>query len=199
MPQLNFVTLDVFTQTRFEGNPLAVVTVPVGLEVPTQTLQTIAREFNLSETVFLYENEDAATAEIPAWRVRIFMVDHELPFAGHPTIGTACYSLGTLAKGKSTGRLLCQAGNIEIDFADEVANAAIPHNVHVHTETPFTVADVELLQPKLKGEKMLDINVVSPVKGMNFINVELPDIEALGKVECSGVVGQPAPDPVRDQ
>ena len=53
-----FVTLDVFTEQRFAGNPLAVVLEPDGLE--TATMQTIAREFNLSETVFVFSPEDKA-------------------------------------------------------------------------------------------------------------------------------------------
>lgn len=76
-------TLDVFTNTRFAGNPLAVVLEPAGLD--TDAMQTIAREFNLSETVFVFPPADnAARADL-----RIFTPANELPFAGHPTVGTA--------------------------------------------------------------------------------------------------------------
>jgi trans-2,3-dihydro-3-hydroxyanthranilate isomerase len=80
---LAFHTLDVFTETRFAGNPLAVVTGADGLS--TAQMQAIAAEFNLSETVFVM------TAENPAHsaKVRIFTPAAELPFAGHPTVGTA--------------------------------------------------------------------------------------------------------------
>jgi len=78
-----FVTLDVFTQKRFAGNPLAVVLEPDGLD--TAAMQTIAREFNLSETVFVFPPEDKANRA----RLRIFTPGRELPFAGHPTVGTA--------------------------------------------------------------------------------------------------------------
>lgn len=114
------------------------------------------------------------------------MTDAELPFAGHPTIGTACYALGSLAKGAAKGRLHIPAGTVEAEFADGVAKAAIPHNVHLHSETPFSVADVEALQPKLQGRRVLGIDVVSPVKGMNFVCVELEDLETLAVVECMG-------------
>lgn len=114
------------------------------------------------------------------------MIDAELPFAGHPTIGTACYALGSLAKGAAKGRLHIPAGTVEAEFADGVAKAAIPHNVHLHSETPFSVADVEALQPKLQGRKVLGIDIVSPVKGMNFVCVELEDLETLAVVECTG-------------
>jgi trans-2,3-dihydro-3-hydroxyanthranilate isomerase len=78
-----FVTLDVFTDTRFTGNPLAVVLEPQGLE--TGAMQSIAREFNLSETVFVFPPADPGSRA----RLRIFTPGRELPFAGHPTIGTA--------------------------------------------------------------------------------------------------------------
>ena len=78
-----FVTLDVFTDKRFAGNPLAVVLEPDGLD--TAAMQTIAREFNLSETVFVFPPADKANRA----KLRIFTPARELPFAGHPTVGTA--------------------------------------------------------------------------------------------------------------
>jgi trans-2,3-dihydro-3-hydroxyanthranilate isomerase len=78
-----FFTLDVFTGRRFAGNPLAVVLEPDGLD--DAAMQTIAREFNHPETVFVFPAAD------PAHRatLRIFTPAAELPFAGHPTVGTA--------------------------------------------------------------------------------------------------------------
>jgi trans-2,3-dihydro-3-hydroxyanthranilate isomerase len=89
-----FVTLDVFTDRRFAGNPLAVVLEPEGLE--TAAMQSIAREFNLSETVFVQPPENKAHRA----KLRIFTPGRELPFAGHPTVGTAVL-LGTLDGGTS--------------------------------------------------------------------------------------------------
>lgn len=80
---LPFHTLDVFTTTRFAGNPLAVVRDADDLSTPA--MQAIAREFNLSETVFLSRPENPAHSA----RMRMFTPAAELPFAGHPTIGTA--------------------------------------------------------------------------------------------------------------
>jgi trans-2,3-dihydro-3-hydroxyanthranilate isomerase len=78
-----FVTLDVFTAERFTGNPLAVVLDAEGLD--TAGMQRIAKEFNLSETVFVFPpSEPRQRADI-----RIFTPGRELPFAGHPTVGTA--------------------------------------------------------------------------------------------------------------
>jgi trans-2,3-dihydro-3-hydroxyanthranilate isomerase len=78
-----FATLDVFTQRRFAGNPLAVVLEAEGLEA--DVMQAIAREFNHPETVFVCAPADAGHRA----RVRIFTPVQELPFAGHPTVGTA--------------------------------------------------------------------------------------------------------------
>lgn len=81
--RLRFVTLDVFTRTRLSGNPLAVVIDADGLEQPR--MQAVAREFNLPETVFVLQpgNQEHRA------RLRIFTPANELPFAGHPTVGTA--------------------------------------------------------------------------------------------------------------
>jgi len=81
--QLDFVTVDVFTGTQFAGNPLAVVLNAEGLS--TAQMQNIAAEFNLAETTFVLPPKDPAhTAE-----VRIFTPRYEMPFAGHPNVGTA--------------------------------------------------------------------------------------------------------------
>jgi trans-2,3-dihydro-3-hydroxyanthranilate isomerase len=81
--QLTFHTLDVFTNRRFGGNPLAVV---LGADaLSTEQMQTITREFNLSETIFVMKPEDPANTA----KVRIFFPGGEMSFAGHPTVGCA--------------------------------------------------------------------------------------------------------------
>jgi trans-2,3-dihydro-3-hydroxyanthranilate isomerase len=78
-----FYTLDVFTDTPLAGNPLAVVIDSEGLD--GERMQKIAREFNLAETVFVFEPKDPVNTAA----LRIFTPGRELPFAGHPTVGTA--------------------------------------------------------------------------------------------------------------
>lgn len=78
-----FVTLDVFTRTRFAGNPLALVLDAKGLD--TAAMQTIAREFSHPETVFVFPAANPAHKAA----LRIFTPANELPFAGHPTVGAA--------------------------------------------------------------------------------------------------------------
>jgi trans-2,3-dihydro-3-hydroxyanthranilate isomerase len=81
--QLQFVTVDVFTNRQFGGNPLAVVLNAEGLS--TTQMQSVAVEFNLAETTFVLPPKDMAhTAQ-----VRIFTPRAELPFAGHPNVGIA--------------------------------------------------------------------------------------------------------------
>jgi PhzF family phenazine biosynthesis protein len=84
--QLDFRTVDVFTGTKYEGNPLAIVSIPKGADVSQEQKQAIAREFNLSETTFVHESE--VNNDRTSWSVDIFMTSAELPFAGHPIIGT---------------------------------------------------------------------------------------------------------------
>jgi trans-2,3-dihydro-3-hydroxyanthranilate isomerase len=83
MTSRRFVTLDVFTETALAGNPLAVVLDAEGLN--DHAMQAIAREFNLSETVFVCPPVDPKSRA----SLRIFTPGRELPFAGHPTVGTA--------------------------------------------------------------------------------------------------------------
>jgi len=83
---LDYFVLDVFTATRLQGNPLAVVLNPGTLT--TELMQAIARETNLSETTFI-ERRLPEIEQREGVRVRIFTTEEELPFAGHPTLGTA--------------------------------------------------------------------------------------------------------------
>src|SRR5215217_236727 len=83
MRRLHYHRVDVFTDRAFGGNPLAVFANGRGLAA--QTMQAIAKEFNLSETTFVLPPDDPRHD----WRVRIFTPGSELPMAGHPTIGTS--------------------------------------------------------------------------------------------------------------
>jgi len=84
--RLSFVQVDVFTSRAFEGNSLAVFLDGRGLS--EEEMQALAREMNLSETTFILPREPSVERERGV-RVRIFTVQEELPFAGHPTLGTA--------------------------------------------------------------------------------------------------------------
>lgn len=94
----DYVTVDVFTDRAFAGNPLAVVTDATGLR--PEEMQAIAAEFNYSESTFVLPPEDPTHTA----RVRIFTRQNEIPFAGHPNVGTA-FTLARLAERR--GQTLC--------------------------------------------------------------------------------------------
>src|ERR1700761_3298060 len=111
--QRRYVTVDVFTDRAFGGNPLGVVIDAEGLS--TAQMLAIAREFNYSETTFVLPPRGAGhDAE-----VRIFTVNSEIPFAGHPNVGTA-YVLATRAE-SPPARLLFEekAGLVPVEIVSE--------------------------------------------------------------------------------
>jgi len=103
-----YVIVDVFTGTPLEGNPLAVFTEAGGL--PPDRMQKVAREMNLSETVFVLPPTGGGDA-----RIRIFTPATELPFAGHPTLGSAFVLCGQ--RGRDAIELETGAGVIRVEFA----------------------------------------------------------------------------------
>ncbi|KAK6725317.1 hypothetical protein SNK04_004123 [Fusarium graminearum] len=183
---LKFTTLDVFTKTAFEGNPLAVVTIPPPSQCPPLTQaqkQRIAREFNLSETVFVHDVENHS--ESSERQIDIFTPKAELPFAGHPTIGTAVF---LHPQGVKT--MIAKAGKIDLEFdANGSARAAIPHNVRLHAH--------RLTQPEYEAGSDGQIAQVaaaeygaqlfSIVKGMTFALIELPSLDLLGAAKIGAM------------
>ena len=107
MPTIRFITTDVFTNARFGGNQLAVI--PDARGIPEELLLPICREFNYSETTFVYPAEQPGHTR----RVRIFTPGGEVPFAGHPTVGTAV----VLA---ATGEIPLVDGEARIVFEENV-------------------------------------------------------------------------------
>lgn len=113
---LDYHVVDVFTDVAFTGNPLAVVLGSDGLSA--RQLQALAREFHLSETAFPQEASEAERAAGADYRLRIFTPEVELPFAGHPSIGTAwlLHRLGLVRAG--VVRQACGAGVLPLDVPD---------------------------------------------------------------------------------
>lgn len=108
-----FQQVDVFTSVPFMGNPLAVVFDADGLG--TEQMQRIAHWTNLSETAFLCEPTDPAAD----YRVRIFTTHYELPFAGHPTLGSAHAWLARGGRPRTPGRLVQQCGVGLVELAEQ--------------------------------------------------------------------------------
>jgi trans-2,3-dihydro-3-hydroxyanthranilate isomerase len=116
-----FVQLDVFTQRPLTGNPLAIFTDARGLD--DGEMQALAREMNLSETTFTLPRDPASEAH----KVRIFTVAEELPFAGHPTLGTALhlYASDSAPNSKKSAEITLdlKAGKIPVRFSAGSENA----------------------------------------------------------------------------
>ncbi|KAK2009098.1 phenazine biosynthesis-like protein [Colletotrichum eremochloae] len=171
--ELPYTTVDVFTDTPFEGNPLAVVTIPTSVTLTQEQKQAIAREFNYSETTFVHEVDDPASTER---RFDIFTIHEELPFAGHPTIGTAIF-----LKPRGVNKLMAKAGPIDItDTGVDSVRAAIPHNTRLHQKRlrdlgpgPYSDAAAELAEAEVNAP------IFSIVEGMTFVLIELPSLESL--------------------
>ncbi|KAM5527783.1 phenazine biosynthesis-like protein [Fusarium oxysporum f. sp. phaseoli] len=158
---LEFLTVDVFTRQRYHGNPLAVVLVPTALSgrITKEMKQRIAREFNISETVFLHMPDASsairAVAEMmPSCRADIFTTEMELPFAGHPSIGAAHLILNHLHW--DIGALQLKAGIFPITRLPEShgqlgepdsVQIKVAHDLHIHSRT---LADSLGDQPELQ-------------------------------------------------
>lgn len=112
--RLPFTQFDVFTSRALEGNPLAVF--PDGPGFTDQEMLAIAKEMNLSETTFILPR-DPATEKERGIRVRIFTVQEELPFAGHPTLGTAFALRGD--SGDKEIKLELNVGTIPVQFEEK--------------------------------------------------------------------------------
>ena len=183
----DFVTLDVFTDRMFGGNPLAVL--PDARGLTTKQMQAIAREFNYSETTFVLPPEDENNTR----KVRIFTPMAEIPFAGHPNVGTAVAlaRLGVLGEVIADQRILFEEGagvvslilrgnGGKIDAAEFIA----PVINRFEDKVPVEEAAAALgLAPDVVVSKHHVPCVVS--SGVRFLYVELRDLEALSASEAA--------------
>jgi trans-2,3-dihydro-3-hydroxyanthranilate isomerase len=129
MTRYDFQTLDVFTDRKFAGNQLAVIMDARGLS--TADMLTITREFNLSETTFVLPPEDPKNSA----RVRIFTLGYEMPFAGHPTVGTAI--------------AIARARKLSGELRLELNTGLFPVKVDLDRPAPFA----EFSNPNLPAER----------------------------------------------
>ena len=144
-----YYTCDVFTETRFGGNQLAVLPLAEGLSAPQ--MQQITREFNFSETTFVFPAKTGHTRH-----VRIFTPLREIPFAGHPNVGTAFVlaSIGELGKIKSLATVI---------FEEEAGSVSIVIN-----ESRGKIGSCELTAPQpLSLGKTIPIELVATAIGVD--------------------------------
>jgi trans-2,3-dihydro-3-hydroxyanthranilate isomerase len=183
MPQIAYETVDVFADRRFGGNPLAVIADARG--VSAQTMQAIAREFNYSETTFVEPPKDQRNTA----NVRIFTPANEIPFAGHPNVGTAFVlaRLGTLfgREVPDVMRFEEGAGLVEIEVLrrdGEVVGAGIraPQKLELAEEiTPSIVASCASFDPRDVATERH--RPVFASVGLPFAIAEVRSLEALAK------------------
>jgi trans-2,3-dihydro-3-hydroxyanthranilate isomerase len=178
---IEFVTVDVFTDRQFGGNPLAVI--PDARGLADDRLQLIAREFNYSETTFVFPPDDPAHTA----RVRIFTPTDEIPFAGHPNVGTA-FALGRrgTAFGTPFGDDMVfeeNAGLVKISLlhdGNEVVGASFiaPQGLSIGDEVDVqTIADCIALTP---GDIAIGAHAPRIVSvGLPIVVTELVDLDAL--------------------
>ncbi|MBL9052610.1 MAG: PhzF family phenazine biosynthesis protein [Tabrizicola sp.] len=183
MPSLTFHTCDVFTETRFAGNPLAIVLGADDL-TPAQ-MQTLAREFNLSETIFVQAPANPAHTA----RVRIFFPTAEIPFAGHPTIGCAIHLANAMGDGDFDRNLVLEeeAGLVPVRVwrrgrttRAEFVAPVIPHGVTAAKLAPVAQIAAAL---DLRAEEIGFPNHHPGVwqGGPRFMYVPVVSLEALAR------------------
>lgn len=180
MRELAYQLVDVFTDTPFGGNQLAVFLDPGDL--PGDRMQAIARELNLSETVFILPPADAANH----YRLRIFTPGAELPFAGHPTIGTGfvLHANGMIPPG-DTLRLEEGVGLIEVTLTHEAGGRLlvtmqqpIPQFAAVYEDRAQLSAALSLSPDDLMPN--LPVQVVS--SGTPFLFAPLNTLDAVRRI-----------------
>jgi trans-2,3-dihydro-3-hydroxyanthranilate isomerase len=192
---------DVFTDTRFGGNQLAVLPQADGLS--TQQMQQIAREFNFSETTFVFQAKAGHTRH-----VRIFTPAREIPFAGHPNVGTAFVlaSIGEFGEIKSSLTVTFEeeAGLVSVTIDESEGKIAsceltAPQSLSFGKTLPVQlVADAISIDAKDIVTKTHDPQVASV--GLPFVMVELKDRSALerARVNTSGFEALVAQDVMPD-
>jgi trans-2,3-dihydro-3-hydroxyanthranilate isomerase len=185
--RLRYTVIDVFTDTPLAGNQLAVFTDARDLD--SLTMQALARELNVSETVFVLPPQ-AADAEV---RIRIFTPRSELPFAGHPTLGAA-FVLGAPLQ-RIVLRLETAAGVVPVTLEREGARIAFGWMEQpVATWMPFPEVE-RLLAAVGVARSGLPVEIYDLGPGHVFIELEtpeqvagvVPDLAALVAVTTAGV------------
>ncbi|QQA44808.1 PhzF family phenazine biosynthesis protein [Pelagovum pacificum] len=166
-----YLTYDVFTAEAFGGNPLAVVLEAEGLS--TEAMQRIAREFNYSETTFVLPAEDPSHTA----KVRIFTPTMEVPFAGHPTIGTAI----ALADDGHAGDMVFELGigpiPVTVSDGHAVFETRVPLRVIAHPTPDEIAACLGLPVDRIAGQPVMG------GVGLDFVMVALTDRAALAAID----------------
>ncbi len=175
------VQVDVFTDRALTGNALAVILDGRGLS--TEQMQALARETNLSETTFILPG-DAAAEKTRGVRVRIFTVQEELPFAGHPTLGTAFVLRGQTSAQAEEIRLDLNVGTVPVRFTQEPAQPAFGEMTQKNPEFG-AIHDVEAVA-RVTGLSAADFDDSAPIQtvstGVPFTIAALRSLKTLQRL-----------------
>jgi trans-2,3-dihydro-3-hydroxyanthranilate isomerase len=177
------VQVDVFTDRALTGNSLAVFLDGRGLS--TEQMQALAREMNLSETTFILPG-DAAAERTRGVRVRIFTVQEELPFAGHPTLGTAFVLRGQsgVPAGPSEVRLELNVGTVPVCFTEEAPQPVFGEMTQKNPEFG-AIHNLEDIA-RLTNLSVADFDDSAPIQtvstGLPFTMVPLRSLSAVQKL-----------------
>ncbi len=189
---LAWAQVDVFAERALEGNPLAIFTDGRGLN--DAHMQALARETNLSETTFIVPG-DAEEERLHGVRVRIFTVEEELPFAGHPTLGTASWLWANhpALRGAQEVRLRLNAGTIAVRFRAPEAGELGVHGEMRQRDPKFLARPDAATVAEVCGLRLDELHpewlpqVVST--GLPFCIVPLRSLEALGRLRIRPEMG----------
>jgi trans-2,3-dihydro-3-hydroxyanthranilate isomerase len=175
-----FAQLDVFSSRPFEGNSLAVY--PDGRGLSEKQMQDVAREMNLSETTFILPRDPAIERERGV-RVRIFTVQEELPFAGHPTLGTAFFLRGATGAGEIALEL--NVGRVPVRFEDTPGEP--PFGEMTQVEPKFGMTHDREAVVRATSLRDGDIDPSLPIQtvstGMAFAVVPLRGLEVMRRLQ----------------
>lgn len=184
---LSYALVDVFAERTLEGNMLAIFTDARGLT--DAEMQALARETNLAETTFIVPQAEVAEEVSNGVRVRIFTTQEELPFAGHPTLGTASwlYLNHPALKGAETISLDLKGGPITVTFRKPVAGERGVYATMQQHDPVFGVVHDAADISRVTGIPLVDIDTGSPIQtvstGLAFCVVPLRSREALTRLE----------------
>lgn len=180
---MKLTIVDVFAEARYQGNQLAVV--EGARDLDAATMQSIAREMNFSETTFVTEHGDGRA------RVRIFTPAEELPFAGHPTLGTAWVLTG----GRGRVTLALGAGDVPVTFEGDIGWLTPPPARHAAGPDAQTAAELLGLEPdELDPElapAMVTCGPTFPIVGVRSLDVLKRVHVDLARQRALGVGGFP--------
>ena len=191
---LPYALVDVFAERALEGNMLAICT--DARRLSTEQMQALARETNLAETTFIFPAEDPETERRDGVRVRIFTTQEELPFAGHPTLGTASwlYFNHPLLRGAEVVTLKLNVGPISVRFDAPTQDRPGVFGTMRQNDPVFGMVHDREEIARVLHVPIEDLDNTYPIQtvstGMAFCIVPFKSLQALARLEIPQAAAQ---------